>query len=53
MIWRYDADAPVADGFTYRVRHAGRTVVVEEEAQVPARLARVLDLLGDVFARRA
>jgi hypothetical protein len=50
---RYDADAPVSDGFTYRVRHAGRTVVVEEEARVPARLARVLDLLADVFVRRA
>lgn len=50
---RYAPDAPVADGFTYRVRHAGRTVVVEEEAQVPARLGRVLDLLADIFAHRS
>jgi hypothetical protein len=49
---RYDADAPVADGFTYRVVHAGRTVVVEEEARVPVRLQRVLDLLADALADR-
>jgi hypothetical protein len=49
---RYSADYPVADGFTYRVSYAGRSVVVEEEARVPLRLQRALDLLADLFGRR-
>lgn len=50
LLPRYDADAPVADGYTYRVTYAGRTVVVEQEAEIPARLARLLDLLADLLA---
>ncbi len=49
---RYEAEYPVADGFLYRVAYAGRTVVVEEEANPPVRLRRVLDLLADILARR-
>jgi hypothetical protein len=50
---RYEADYPIADGFVYGVSYAGRTVVVNEEAKAPLRLRRVLDLLGEIFIRRA
>lgn len=49
---KYEAQYPVADGFLYRVAYAGRTVLVEEEANPPVRLRRVLDLLADILARR-
>ena len=50
---RYEADYPIADGFVYGVSYAGRNVVVNEEAKAPLRLRRVLDLLGEIFVRRA
>ena len=42
----YETDPPLADGFVYGVTYGARTVQVEEEAKVPARLERVLDLLS-------
>jgi hypothetical protein len=50
---KYASEYPVSDGFVYRVTYAGRTVVVEEEANAPLRLQRVLDLLADILARQA
>jgi hypothetical protein len=50
---RYEADYPIADGFVYGVTYTGRTVVVNEEGKAPVRLRRVLDLLGEMFIRRA
>jgi hypothetical protein len=50
---KYEADYPIADGFVYGVSYAGRTVVVNEEAKAPFRLRRVLDLLGEIFVKRA
>jgi hypothetical protein len=50
---RYEADYPIADGFVYGVTYVGRTVLVNEEAKAPLRLRRVLDLLGEMFIRRA
>ena len=49
----YEADYPVADGFLYGVTYGGRRVLVNEEAEVPLRLRRVLDLLAQTFIRRA
>jgi hypothetical protein len=49
----YEADYPIADGFVYGVTYGGRTVLVNEEAKAPLRLRRVLDLLGEMFIRRA
>lgn len=49
---RYTPGYPVSDGFTYVVSYGGRSVVVEEEADTPARLQRVLDLLAQILARR-
>lgn len=53
LLRKYKADYPIADGFVYGVSYAGRTVVVNEEAKAPLRLRRVLDLLGEIFIRRA
>jgi hypothetical protein len=50
---KYASEHPVSDGFVYRVTYAGRTVVVEEDANAPLRLQRVLDLLADILARQA
>jgi hypothetical protein len=50
---RYEADYPIADGFVYGVTYGGRRVIVNEEAKTPLRLQRVLDMLGEMFIRRA
>jgi hypothetical protein len=50
---RYEADYPIADGFVYGVTYGGRRVIVNEEANTPLRLQRVLDMLGEMFIRRA
>jgi hypothetical protein len=39
---RYESETPIADGFIYRVTYGGRSVRVEEGADPPARLERVL-----------
>lgn len=39
---RYESEMPIADGFIYRVTYGGRSVRVEEGADPPARLERVL-----------
>jgi hypothetical protein len=49
---KYLPETQVSDGFTYRVAHAGRTVLVEEGADTPARLDRVITLLADIHARK-
>jgi hypothetical protein len=48
---RYEAEAPVSDGYVFRVTYAGRTVTVEEDAQPPLRLRRVLSVLGGMLSR--
>ena len=48
----YRASVPVADGYTYRVTHAGRPVVAEDGAKVPARLQRLLTLLESMLSGR-
>jgi hypothetical protein len=50
---RYEADYPIADGFVYGVTYGGRRVIVNEQANTPLRLQRVLDMLGEMFIRRA
>jgi hypothetical protein len=50
---RYEADYPIADGFVYGVTYGGRRILVNEEAKAPLRLQRVLDMLGEMFIRRA
>ena len=50
---KYEADYPVADGFLYGVTYGGRRVLVNEDAEAPLRLRRVLDLLGEILIRRA
>jgi hypothetical protein len=50
---KYEADFPVADGFLYGVTYGGRRVQVDEDAEAPPRLRRVIDLLGEIFIRRA
>jgi len=42
----YEPTVPIADGFTYRIAYAGRTVRIEQGAQLPTRLRRVFDLLA-------
>jgi hypothetical protein len=41
----YESDRPIADGFVYRLSYGGRTVQWEENADLPARLQRCVDLL--------
>jgi hypothetical protein len=43
---KYRADVPIADGYLYRVTYTGRTVLVEQGADPPFRLKRVLSLLS-------
>src|SRR5438093_122464 len=50
---KYEADYPVSDGFVYTVSYAGKTVLVNEDAKVPLRLRRVLELLGEILVKRA
>jgi hypothetical protein len=42
---RYESETPIADGFVYRVTYGGRSVRVDQGADPPARLERVLVLL--------
>jgi len=42
---RYESETPIADGFIYRVTYGGRSVRVDEGAEPPKRLERVLVLL--------
>jgi hypothetical protein len=49
----YEAAYPVADGFLYGVTYGGRKILVNQEAEAPIRLRRVLDLLETIFIRRA
>jgi hypothetical protein len=44
----YEPDAPIADGYTYRITYAGRTVRIEEEATLPPRLQRVFTQLQNL-----
>jgi hypothetical protein len=41
----YESDVAIADGFVYRLSYGGRTVQYEEQADLPARLQRCVDLL--------
>ena len=41
----YESDMPVADGYTFRITYAGRTVRIEEDATLPPRLQRVFTQL--------
>jgi hypothetical protein len=41
----YEPAQPVADGFSYRIAYAGRTVRIEQGAKLPPRLQRVFVLL--------
>ena len=52
LVAKYRARVPIADGYTYTIRHSRRSVLVEEGAEVPARLQRLLLLLDDLFSRR-
>jgi hypothetical protein len=47
----YKPSTPVADGFSYRITRAGRTIRIEDGAQVPARLARVQRVLASLGPR--
>jgi hypothetical protein len=47
----YRPITPVADGFTYRITRAGRTIRIEDGAQIPARLLRVQKLLVSLGPR--
>jgi hypothetical protein len=49
---KYRARVPIADGYTYRVRYAGRSILVEEGAETPARLSRLVLLLEELLSRR-
>ncbi len=42
---RYESDVPIADGYVYRITYAGKTVKIEQDAKLPARLARPFSLL--------
>jgi hypothetical protein len=46
----YESEAPVADGYVYRIRYAGRTIRVEEGAELPPRLERPFALLSALVA---
>jgi hypothetical protein len=48
---KYRATVPIADGYTYRVRYAGRSILVEEGAGAPARLERLVYLLDELLNR--
>jgi hypothetical protein len=41
----YESDTPIADGYTFRITYAGRTVRIEEDAALPPRLQRVFTQL--------
>jgi hypothetical protein len=41
----YVSDTPIADGYVYWIRYAGRTIQIEEGAKLPPRLARPFSLL--------
>ena len=43
---RYESDTGMADGYVYRLTYAGRTIKIEENAKLPARLARPFALLS-------
>jgi hypothetical protein len=49
---KYLPESPLSDGFTFTVAHGGRKVIVEEGANTPARLDRLLELLADIHARK-
>lgn len=48
---RFWPETPIADGFTYSIEYAGRTIIVDEGAEVPveleAALVLLIELLGD------
>jgi hypothetical protein len=50
LLRTYESETPVADGYVYRIRYAGRTIRVEEGAELPARLARPFSLLTRLVA---
>ena len=50
---KYVATVPIADGYTYGVRYAGRSVLVEEGAETPARLSKVVRFLEQLLNRGA
>lgn len=37
----YESKQPIADGFVFRIAHAGRVIRIEQGAKPPLRLARV------------
>jgi hypothetical protein len=45
----YESEPPIADGFTYRIKYAGRVVVIEQGAKPPPRVQRVFDLLQRLY----
>src|SRR4051794_40851598 len=46
---RYEADEPIADGFVYRISYGGRSVQIDEDAKLPARLAGLFALLRSLM----
>ena len=48
---KYLAAVPIADGYTYGIRYAGRSVLVEEGAETPTRLAKLVRLLDGLLWR--
>lgn len=42
---RYESDTPISDGYVYRITYAGKTIKIEQEAELPVRLARTFSLL--------
>ena len=42
---RYESDVAIADGYVYRITYAGKTIKIEQDAKLPARLARPFSLL--------
>jgi hypothetical protein len=46
----YGSDPPVADGYVYGISYGGRTIHIEEGAQLPTRLARPYSLLMRLVA---
>jgi hypothetical protein len=47
----YESDTGMADGYVYRLTYGGRTVQWEEDADLPARLQRCVDLLSAIVQR--
>jgi hypothetical protein len=47
----YESETPVADGYVYWITYAGRTIRVEEGAELPRRLARPFSLLERLVAQ--